>query len=441
MRTFFRPLAWVCLAGWAAVTLARAEVINTPVPGTTNAPQVEAKADEVLKQMDAFYRGLSSLTLDVDVQLHMESEGMKQEIASGWGVALQRPNKLAINYKTGQNQFTFVCDGRLINVFIPMIKKYLAKPAPASLDTLFKEQSEPALLLQQGVPFFASLIAPDPRARLLEDVATVQYTGKEMWQGAECHRLHGAQSQFDWDLWIESGKQPLVRKVIMDMGKSARHMAEKVPQMKQARWQIEIQFNQNMVNPPLTDEAFKFVPPANAKQVDSFRPQQNEPETPSPLIGKAAPEFELNLLDGGKLSLAKHKGKEVVLLDFWATWCGPCRKSLPILANVTEQFKDKGLVFYALNQRENAEAIKDFLGKQTFKLTVALDAEGKVGEAYGVEGIPQTVLIDKDGTVRAVHIGYDPALRVQLVKQIEDLLAGPRPATAGEGKPAKTEKK
>jgi thiol-disulfide isomerase/thioredoxin len=441
MKISFRPLLRIFVSGLAAALLARAEVMNTPVPGTTNAPQVEARADEVLKAMDAFYRGLTSLTLDVDVQLHMESEGMKQEIASGWGVALQRPNKLAINYKSGQNQFTFVCDGRLINVFIPMIKKYLEKPAPANLDTLFKEQSEPALLLQQGVPFFASLIAPDPRARLLEDVATVTYAGTEMWQGAACHRLHGAQSQFDWDLWIESGKQPLVRKALMDMGKSARRMAEKVPQMKQALWQIEIQFNQNMVNPTLTDDAFKFAPPATAKKVDSFRPKQNEEESPSPLIGKPAPAFELNLLDGTKLALAKHKDKDVVLLDFWATWCGPCRKSLPILANITEQFKDKGLVFYALNQRENPETIKDFLGKQPFKLTVALDAEGKVGEAYGVDGIPQTVLIDKTGVVRAVHIGYDPAMRVQLVKQIENLLAGPRPTPAGEVKPAKTEQK
>lgn len=441
MKTMLSPLVSVCLFGLAAAVTARAEILNTPVPGTTNAPRVEAKADEVLKQMDAFYRGLTSLTLDVDVQLHMESEGMKQEIASGWGVALQRPNKLAINYKSGQNQFTFVCDGRMINVFIPMIKKYLAKPAPANLDTLFKEQTEPALLLQQGVPFFASLIAPDPRARLLEDVASVTYSGTEMWQGTECHLLHGAQSQFDWDLWIQAGKQPLVRKVIMDMGKSARRMAEKVPQMKQALWQIEIQFNQNVVNPTLGAEAFAFVPPANAKMVDSFRPQQNEEEAPSPLLGKPAPEFELNLLDGGKASLAKHKGKDVVLIDFWATWCGPCRKSLPILANVTEQYKDKGVVFYALNQRENPEAIKDFLSKQSFKLTVALDTEGKVGEAYGVEGIPQTVLIDKDGKVRAVHIGYDPAMRVQLVKQLEELLAAPRPAPAADAKPAQADKK
>ena len=423
----------------SAALMSRSEVATTPVLGTTNALQIEAKADEVLKQMDEFYRGLKSFKLDIDVQLHMQAEGMKQEIASAWAAALQRPNKLAINYKSGQNQFTFVCDGRMLHVYIPMVKRYLEKPAPANLDVLFKEQSEPAMLLQQGVPFFASLVAPDPRARLLEDVAMVKYNGTEMWQGTECHKLRGETSQYDWDLWIEKGKQPFIRKVIMDMGKSARRMADKVPQMKQAQWQIEIQFNANEANPTLGTDAFKFVPPANAQKVDSFRPQpgQGGEEAPSPLLGKPAPELDLNLLDGGKVTLAKHKGKEVVLLDFWATWCGPCRKSLPLLAEVAAQYKDKGLVFYAVNQREDADKIKDFLGKQNFKLTVALDREGKTGEAYGVEGIPQTVLVGKDGSVQAVHIGYDPAMKAALGKQIEDLLAG-KTLTSGGGK---TEKK
>jgi peroxiredoxin len=435
MKTLFK--VWGLLS---LIWLARAEVPATSAPGTTNALQVEAKADDALKQMDAFYRNLKSLKLDIDVQLHMQAEGMKQEIASSWTAALQRPSKLAINYKSGQNQFTFVCDGRTLNVFIPAIKRYLEKPAPASLDELFKEQSEPAMLLQQGVPFFASLVAPDPRARLLEDVATVKYVTTEMWQGTECHKLRGETSRYDWDLWIEKGKQPFVRKVVMDMGKSARKMAEKVPQMKQAQWQIEIQFNANEANPTLGGDAFKFVAPANAKKVDSFRPQpgQGEEEAPSPLLGKPAPELDLALLDGsGKVALAKHKGKEVVLLDFWATWCGPCRKSLPLLAEVAAQYKDKGLVFYAVNQREDADKIKEFLGKQSFKLTVALDAEGKAGEAYGVEGIPQTVLIGKDGTVQAVHIGYDPAMKAALGKQIEDLFAGKSLAPAG----AKVEQK
>ncbi|TAN36337.1 MAG: DUF2092 domain-containing protein [Verrucomicrobia bacterium] len=411
-------------------TPVRAEQLLAPAPATPQAAHVDAKADAVLTQLDTFYHGLKSLKLDLDVQLHMQAEGMKQEIASVWSVAMQRPNKLAILHKMGQNQFTFVCDGTKTYVHIPMIKRYLEKPAPASLDVFFTEQSEAAMLLQQGVPFFASLIAPNPRVRLLEDVASVTYAGMEMWQGAECHKLHGEQTQFDWDLWIGTGKQPVVRKVVMDMGKTAKGLADRAPQMKAVQWQIEIQFNQVEANPTFTDDTFKFTPPANAKKVDSFKPQANAEEEPHPLLGKVAPDFELSLLDGSKAAFAKHKGKDVVLLDFWATWCGPCRKSLPLLADVAVKFKDKGLVFYAVNQRENAEAIKDFLAKQNLKLTVALDSEGKLGEAYGVEGIPQTVLIGKDGVVQVVQVGYAPDMKDTLTKQIEDVLAGKRLAPA-----------
>jgi peroxiredoxin len=424
MKTIYHRLLAAGLLAMCGTLPTHAEKLAVPVPPTTNAAQVEAKADAVLTRMDAFYRGLKSLKLDLEVQLHMEAEGMKQEITSTWGVALQRPNQLAILHKLGQNQFTFVCDGRKTFVHIPATKRYLEKPAPPSLDVFFAEQSEAALLLQQGVPFFALLIAPNPRARLLEEVAAVTYAGVEMWQGAECHKLHGAQKQFDWDLWIESGKQPLVRKVVMDMGKTAQAMADRAPQMKAARWQIEIQFNQVELGPTLADDAFAFTPPASAKKVDSFRPQPNEEEGPHPLLGKPAPNFELDQLDGPKLTLAKHKGQAVVLLDFWATWCGPCRKSLPVLADVAAKFKDQGLVFYAINQREKAETIRDFLANQSFKLPVALDSEGKVGGDYGVEGIPQTVLIARDGRVQAVHVGYDPAQKDTLTKQIEDLLAG-----------------
>ena len=430
MKTMDFLLILGCAAVLAGVPGTYAEKITTPVPAATKTPQVEKAADAVLLQLDLFYRNLKSLKLDLDVQLHMQAEGMKQEIASTWSVALQRPNKLAINHKTGQNSFTFFCDGSKINVYIPAIKRYLEKPAPPNLDKFFTEPSEPAMLLQQGVPFFASLIAPDPRGRLLEDVASVKYVGTEMWQGAECHRLRGEQKQFDWDLWIETGKQPLVRKVVMDMSKSAQGMADRMPQMKGAQWQVDIQFNQIETNPTLSDDTFRFMPPPNAAKVDSFSPRANTEEVPHPLIGKVAPTCELNLLEGGKMTLAKHKGKEVVLLDFWATWCGPCRKSLPILAELAEKFKDKGLVLYAVNQREDAEKIKDFLAKQTFKLVVALDSDGKVGESYGVDGIPQTVLIGKDGVVQAVHIGYAADMKDKLTKQIEDVLTAKSTATA-----------
>src|SRR5690349_4238380 len=82
-----------------------------------------------------------------------------------------------------------------------------------------------------------------------------------------------------------------------------------------------------------------------------------------PLDGKPAPAFSLDLLKGGKATLADHKNKNVVILDFWATWCGPCVQAMPIVSEVAKSFADKGVVLYAVNEQEEADAVKAFLEK------------------------------------------------------------------------------
>ena len=432
-----KPARWlmVCAValGWAAGGRAQEPAARVP-PAEATPLAVEPKAAEALQKMSDFYRALKSLRLDLEVQLHMQSEGLKQELTSSWAIALARPNRLAISHTAGQGGFHFICDGSNTFVFIPTTKRYLQQPALASIDRYFEGETEPGNLLQHGIPFFATLISPQPYRQLLADVASVKYVGTEMWQGAECHRVRGLQKQFDWDMWLETGKQPLVRKVVMDMSKGMQAAAAAAPQMTNAQWQMEILFNQYEVNAPVAREAFQFTPPATAKKVDSFRPQQQE-EGPPPLLGKPAPALDLDLLDGGKLSLAKHQGKDVVVLDFWATWCGPCRRSLPVLAGVAARYQGKGVAVYAVNQREPVETIKNFLAKEKFALTVALDRDGAAGAGYGVEGIPQTVVIGKDGVVQAVHVGFSPDLKETLCRQLDDLLAGKnlvapaRPAT------------
>jgi hypothetical protein len=97
-------------------------------------------------------------------------------------------------------------------------------------------------------------------------------------------------------------------------------------------------------------------------------------------------------------------------------------RGLPILAEVAEKYKDRGVVFYAVNVREKPETIRNFLEKRELKIKVALDSEGEASERYGVTGIPQTVLIGKDGSVQVVHVGM--ATEKKLSEHIEALLEG-----------------
>jgi thiol-disulfide isomerase/thioredoxin len=190
---------------------------------------------------------------------------------------------------------------------------------------------------------------------------------------------------------------------------------------------------------PLAKDAFAFVPPEGSEMADNLFGQGDDDglEELSPLLGEKAPPVKLARLDEGEMQLADHAGKEVVMLDFWATWCGPCVEELPVLAEVAKEFKDKGVVFYAVNQGEEAKDINEFLEEKKLEITVALDKEGEVGTAYGVQGIPFLVLVDKAGVVQSVHLGYSEDIKETLHKELTDILAGKNLAEATKAEHAK----
>jgi thiol-disulfide isomerase/thioredoxin len=148
-----------------------------------------------------------------------------------------------------------------------------------------------------------------------------------------------------------------------------------------------------------------------------------EDEDSESLIGSPAPAVRAKLLDGGEFDLSKHKGK-VVVLDFWATWCGPCVRALPELMKATSSFPKDKVVFVAVNQGERAKQINKFLKQKKWEsLSVALDPQSDAGDSFHVEGIPQTVVIDKKGKVRHVHVGFSPNIGNRLKKEIQALIS------------------
>ena len=97
-----------------------------------------------------------------------------------------------------------------------------------------------------------------------------------------------------------------------------------------------------------------------------------------------------------------------MVLDLWATWCGPCRASLPHLDKLYESVKDKGVKVYAVNDKEDKEDVEEFIRTTGLKTPVLLDAEGAISAAYKSPGIPQTIVIGRDGKVIKVLIGFNP---------------------------------
>lgn len=148
------------------------------------------------------------------------------------------------------------------------------------------------------------------------------------------------------------------------------------------------------VPPPASDE-----PTAPVSEVPG--PAQAQPGPVE--VGLPAPDFTATLVDGSSFTLSEQQGK-VVLLNFWATWCGPCVGELPAFTRLVDTYGDK-LSLLAVNSREDDQTVRDFLDEHGYTFPVALDPDLAVGELYPTDGIPYTVIIAPDGTVASIQLG------------------------------------
>jgi thiol-disulfide isomerase/thioredoxin len=147
-------------------------------------------------------------------------------------------------------------------------------------------------------------------------------------------------------------------------------------------------------------------------------------ETQSNLIPKAkrkaAPDFTLKDADGKPVSLADYKGK-VVLLDFWATWCGPCKIEIPWLIEFQRNYKDRGFTVIGVSMDEEGwEVVKPYITRKMVNYPVVIGDE-KLDQLYGgIESLPTAVFIDKEGRIANVHVGLTP--KAEFISEIEALL-------------------
>ena len=149
------------------------------------------------------------------------------------------------------------------------------------------------------------------------------------------------------------------------------------------------------------------------------------------LEGKPAPAFEAETLDGSKVSLASEKGN-VVLMDFWATWCPPCRKSLPHIQELAND-KDlaaKGFKVWAVETNwrgETTDKGKAFVKENNYTFTVPFDANNAAKDVFLARAIPTTILVGRDGTIKKVWVGFDPEGAEEMKKIITNALNEPAP--------------
>lgn len=392
-------------------------------------PQMDAKSAQVMKAVGTFYKDMKGFTQTMSTEMKISAADKQTAMTSVFKVSFGRPNKFYLKLESGKMGGQMVCDGKTAYLYTPVLNKYMSVPAPANLSQIF--DTIDYQIVGGGfssMSLIESMCTPDPYKQIMADVIKVEHAGVEKVGENDCDRLRFSQKDFVWEMWVRQGKEPWIQKVTADM---SRVLANKPGAPEGISAILTCAYTDSQANAVPSAELLSFTKPEGAQEVKSFLEDRTaQAESAHPLVNKPAPSFDLETVDGTKFNLASQKGK-VVVLDFWATWCGPCTMALPIITEVTSSLKDKDVVFLAVNIQETPEQIKEFLNKKNLKISVGLDSEGKVAEMYQVRGIPQTVIVGKDGNVAEVHVGFSPDLKESFTKELNDILDGKKSKEAG----------
>ena len=141
----------------------------------------------------------------------------------------------------------------------------------------------------------------------------------------------------------------------------------------------------------------------------------------SGMEGQQAPDFALKSSTGENMRLSEYRG-DVVMINFWATWCGPCRQEMPLLDDLYARYQRVGFNLLGVNIDDDSSRAMKMVNELGVNFPVLFDARKEVSRLYEVEAMPVTVLVDREGTVRHVHHGYKPGYEQKYLDQIRSLL-------------------
>ena len=164
-------------------------------------------------------------------------------------------------------------------------------------------------------------------------------------------------------------------------------------------------------------QILKAVCLAAALAVALFASIRAEAVTPK----TTAPDFTLRSMQGANLRLQEHRG-QVVMVNFWATWCGPCREEMPHLNRLYDKYRASGFTVLAVNIDDDARNAAGMASKLGLRFPVLFDSEKTVSKLYDLKAMPSTVMIDRDGRVRFLHRGYLSGYENTYDQQIRELL-------------------
>ena len=370
----------------------------------------DTEGTELLRKACGFIEGRKTFRVVVEVEDGMESQRIRKRVIKRTCLlSVARPDRLAMREQGGINGMTFVANGNEFSRGVRNLKKYDVHEAPASLEDVFCDPIAFQLCTATGNPFFRALLSDHVYEDLMYDVTASRDMGVEEIDGHACGHLHLEQNESIWDLWVDTAAAPLIRKVSIQPKESPETRDQNDTALKMS---VVFQLHDWDVAPTFSEDEFVFNPPTNCEKVDFLFPQTPRSDfavQPGSLtsLGDLAPEITIRPLEGPAIPLSDLRG-HVVLLNFFATWCGPCKLELPDLQKLWNEFHDNDdFRLFVIGREESAEIIQAFKDMHDFNFPFATDLDRSAFDRFATESIPRTYLIDRHGKIVYQCSGYD----------------------------------
>lgn len=374
--------------GTAPVTLPGNPVQTAEALPTSAPPDPKA----LLERVAETYRNLKRYQFDFTLLTEIRSAAGRKSVETHIDVTNIRPDKLRMLIGGGLGDLHVYSDGAVSWIFSPALKQYTRKPIDGTKATASDGASRFAAIAMQVLEQFERISAGVHTARILRT------ENLEVGESpVECHVVEVELEEQEPDekrmrtYWIDSERNLVLKAVQLDKlsGEAANALET----------EITTTFTKADSNPSLAEGTFTFSPPPDAKEVASFR-------TPRPTaleIGSEAADFQLKDLEGREIQLKSLRGN-VVLLNFWATWCGPCRLEMPVIEKLHQQFHKKGLRVFGVND-EDVDTIRDYVAEHEYSFPTLVDPEQRAIGLYRIRGIPTMVVIDREGKIAQYRMG------------------------------------
>jgi cytochrome c biogenesis protein CcmG, thiol:disulfide interchange protein DsbE len=366
-----------------------------------------AEATDLLSQVAQHYQNLTQYQIE-----SVEESEFKEELSRRWNkqyrtLARESETRYHFEFKAPYQWTTVIADGTTKWAAQPWRGEY-TKSVAAALRPDKKEEtddrtpSEPApdqvtIKLAQGVLNSLSKLDQHIKQAEILPSETIEVGGQRIACAVvrvvpetKSSRKYTSETTY----WIDP-QHKTVRKV--------RHVTQgelmpNEPGQQQTRNSTTL-YTVAELGTPVAASLFQFNPLPNARLVETLTADAG-------LTGRYAPPLKLKTLDGNEMDLASFRGKPV-LVDFWASWCAPCREQMPMLAQVYGELKDKGLVLIGVTKDEEPDKAREFLAKNHYEWPNAQDdKDGHTSESWAADGIPKLALVDKEGKITFYRAGY-----------------------------------